>query len=196
MIGIYQGKEMETIVRIFLFIGDTVSKLWSPLKPVNPSTLQREFYQKHKMRLRSLERQVIEMSSKNLVLSVLNLKLLNTAKRYGFRANLAWGKSIEQRYKSAWFNVIAGELYSLANAFDSAGSYYHYAARVFNEVGEYELAGKYYHESALCFKKVGEVAQAIQSLKRGVATYHLVEGKEEADKLKSLIDEWETVKHV
>lgn len=188
-----------TAIKIFFFTIDTIRKFLPSLKPMNPKIFQEKYYEKHREKIDGLEKKLRERenedtSERHFILSRINPKLRAIADRYAFRSDLAWGGTIEQRYKSAWFNVLSGDAYKLAGALQDAGAQFHYAAHGFRELGVYDQAARYYRKSTLCFKESGEVDLAIRACRRAMAIYRYQTGEEsKADKLENILDEWQNV---
>lgn len=184
---------MSSVLTVIFFLGDTFWKILPALRPMNPKILQHRYYDKHRKKIRAFEEKIRNASDQDVIISALNPKFLAAAGGYSFRANLAWGRNTRQRYKSAWFSVLAAEIYKLARTVENAGGHFHFAAHGFRELGEYELAGRYYHEAALCFKRAGKIKLAIRAWKRGIATYRQVEEHADAEKLQKLLNECQEV---
>jgi hypothetical protein len=181
---------VDLIVTGAIFMFETTLKVLSVFTPMNPKILQEKYYEKHKHKIKKLEDELGRTDADARVSRVYP-KLHRTAARYAFRANLSWGQNIRQQYRSAWFNVLAAEIYKFSNSYESAGGHFHFAAHGFRELGEYEFAGRYYRESALCYQQADKLELAIRACKRGIAVYAQVEEHSEAEKLRNLVKQIE-----
>ncbi|MDN5852239.1 MAG: hypothetical protein L0K86_05200 [Actinomycetia bacterium] len=73
------------------------------------------------------------------------------AKRYSRRAQYYWGRSSARDvFRAAWFYVVAGDLYKMADPADKekASKMYHFAANALREVESYERSIEYYEKAA------------------------------------------------
>ena len=186
-----------TAIKLIFFFVDTIHKLLPSIKPLNPKILENKYYTKHKKKMKRWRDEVkevkeIDQSEYNTFLIIIKPKLEMKAKRYVFRSDLAWGRNIVQRYKSAWFNVLAGEFFELAEDFQAAGAQFHFAGHTFRGLGNYRQAAKFYCKSTTCFKEARNFDMAIRACRRAIAVYRYETGQEElADKLKTHLDEWQ-----
>jgi len=190
----YMIEPYLTSIKLIFFFIDTIQKLLPSIRPLNPKILENKYYTQHKKKLKRWrdEVKVIDTSKDYNFLTIIKPKLEMEAKRYVFRSDLAWGRNIVQRYKSAWFNVLAGEFFELAEDFQAAGAQFHFAGHTFRGLGNYRQAAKFYCKSTTCFKEARNFDMAIRACRRAIAVYRYETGQEElADKLKTHLDEWQ-----
>jgi tetratricopeptide (TPR) repeat protein len=188
-----------TSIKLIFFFIDTIQKLLPSIRPLNPKILEDKYYSKNVEKLNKFyikykeDFEKIGTPEDYKFQAIIKPKLENKAKGYVFRSDLAWGRNIVQQYKSAWFNVLAGDYYELAEDYINAGAQYHFAGHTFRGLGNYRQAAKYYCKSTKCYEKSSKVNNAIRSGKRAIAIYRYETGQEEkADKLKIYLDKLKT----
>ena len=187
---------LPALLKFGFFLFDRAVGFILNIRPLNPKILESKVYAKGHNKLMKLmeeKKKMPDSASEDYKQVVVYPKIRRCADIYSFRADIYWGRSFINMYKSAWFYVLAGEAYEITENYRDAGFKYHHAAHAFRNVGEFEKASKYYDKSGVCFEKANLTKLALRSYKRAAAIYlyNLYEPKKAADirnKLESLIN--------
>lgn len=138
-----------------------------------PNTFDLEYKTERKTLLdlwnRAIAERALDKNSKEIYFNKMS-------EGYQMKADSLWdGLARSNRYRGAFFYVLAAEASVLGGNYVSAGKYYHYAAMIFRTLEEWDRSGGYYYLSSRCHQLVNtelELKKARRSLTRAMASYY------------------------